>query len=412
MAAWCSPVDTDLSMRSTVSASPPSFRSTRSTSTCFARPSRMSEPFDEVTGTSGWTMPPAGSIIPDTPAVVTPAAEAPVETPPAAGEPVATPPVEAPPADDPDKAHDEGHGPTTPGDPAPEATTPDVPPPAPDAPATEAPTPASPFPAATTPAALVLRDADGSTASIAVTSPAVVVTTPSPTVIIPDAPPAPAPDAPGSNGSEDIDPAMPPGFRDAFGSTYLLGVTAGGVIDTSIPGDPVSADAPTPGPESTPGPATPAASPSPESLGTGGGPGSEIPASPAMPPLSPGADQPGIVPGDAPPTRTPAVILPPAPVRVATTLLSAAALERSAAQPRVRHDMMPKRVAEKALETAGDAGEVTAETADKAAHSPWLPVGLLGMALLYLLGQRALDRGSKLSYAGRAGDPDDELIEL
>jgi hypothetical protein len=48
----------------------------------------------------------------------------------------------------------------------------------------------------------------------------------------------------------------------------------------------------------------------------------------------------------------------------------------------------------------------------KTSRSPWLPFGLLAMALLYLLGQRALDRGAKLSYAGRTGEPDDELIEL
>ncbi len=38
--------------------------------------------------------------------------------------------------------------------------------------------------------------------------------------------------------------------------------------------------------------------------------------------------------------------------------------------------------------------------------------GLLIAAGLYLLGQRRLDRGSKLRYAGRSGDGDDELIDL
>ena len=45
-------------------------------------------------------------------------------------------------------------------------------------------------------------------------------------------------------------------------------------------------------------------------------------------------------------------------------------------------------------------------------RSPWMSGGLLLAALLYLLGQRAMDRGAKLSYAGRPGEPDDELIEL
>jgi hypothetical protein len=47
-----------------------------------------------------------------------------------------------------------------------------------------------------------------------------------------------------------------------------------------------------------------------------------------------------------------------------------------------------------------------------ATRSPWLPVGVVLAAVLYLLGQRRLDRGRKLSYAGRPGEPDDEFIEL
>ena len=47
-----------------------------------------------------------------------------------------------------------------------------------------------------------------------------------------------------------------------------------------------------------------------------------------------------------------------------------------------------------------------------AARSPWLPFGVVLAAVLYLLGQRRLDRGRKLSYAGHPGDPDDEFIEL
>jgi hypothetical protein len=55
---------------------------------------------------------------------------------------------------------------------------------------------------------------------------------------------------------------------------------------------------------------------------------------------------------------------------------------------------------------------VVTEAFSKATRSPWLPVAVLLAAGLYLLGQRRLDRGRKLSYAGRPGEPDDEFIEL
>lgn len=45
-------------------------------------------------------------------------------------------------------------------------------------------------------------------------------------------------------------------------------------------------------------------------------------------------------------------------------------------------------------------------------RSIWLPVGVLVAAILYLLGQRLLDRGRKLSHAGGPGEPDDDLIEI
>jgi len=55
---------------------------------------------------------------------------------------------------------------------------------------------------------------------------------------------------------------------------------------------------------------------------------------------------------------------------------------------------------------------VVVQIATTAGRSIWLPIGVLVALALYLVGQRALDRGSKLAYAGRPGEPDDELIEL
>jgi hypothetical protein len=62
-----------------------------------------------------------------------------------------------------------------------------------------------------------------------------------------------------------------------------------------------------------------------------------------------------------------------------------------------------------------DFGPVVSRTAEKVVEvgrSPWLPVGVLVAAILYLLGQRRIDGGGRLSHAGRPGDPDDELIDL
>jgi hypothetical protein len=52
------------------------------------------------------------------------------------------------------------------------------------------------------------------------------------------------------------------------------------------------------------------------------------------------------------------------------------------------------------------------ETVVAVGRSPWLLVGVLIAAFLYLVGQRRIDGGSRLSHAGRPGDPDDEQIEL
>ena len=55
---------------------------------------------------------------------------------------------------------------------------------------------------------------------------------------------------------------------------------------------------------------------------------------------------------------------------------------------------------------------VVTDAVATATRSPWLPFGVVLAAVLYLLGQRRLDRGRKLAYAGRPGEPDDEFIEL
>ena len=47
-----------------------------------------------------------------------------------------------------------------------------------------------------------------------------------------------------------------------------------------------------------------------------------------------------------------------------------------------------------------------------AGRSPWLPIALLLATVAYVLGQRLMDGGAKLSHAGRGDEPDDELIEL
>ncbi len=73
------------------------------------------------------------------------------------------------------------------------------------------------------------------------------------------------------------------------------------------------------------------------------------------------------------------------------------------AAPRVRPAPAPAvmpRAAQRVVSAVGDAG-----------RSPWLPVALLLTAVSYVLGQRLMDGGSKLSHAGR-DEPDDELIEL
>ena len=47
-----------------------------------------------------------------------------------------------------------------------------------------------------------------------------------------------------------------------------------------------------------------------------------------------------------------------------------------------------------------------------AGRSPWLPIALLLATVAYVLGQRLMDGGAKLSHAGHGDEPDDELIEL
>ncbi len=67
-----------------------------------------------------------------------------------------------------------------------------------------------------------------------------------------------------------------------------------------------------------------------------------------------------------------------------------------------------KRIIARVSPTATTAAKVAVD----AGRSPWFPVGLVIAVGLYLLGQRRLDRGAKLRYAGRPGEGDDELIDL
>jgi hypothetical protein len=60
---------------------------------------------------------------------------------------------------------------------------------------------------------------------------------------------------------------------------------------------------------------------------------------------------------------------------------------------------------------AAAATRVISAVAD-AGRSPWLPVALLLATVAYVLGQRLMDGGAKLSHAGHGDEPDDELIEL
>ena len=75
-----------------------------------------------------------------------------------------------------------------------------------------------------------------------------------------------------------------------------------------------------------------------------------------------------------------------------------------AAAPSVRHSPAPApipRAAQRVVRAVAVAG-----------RSPWLLLALLVASAGYVLGQRLMDGGSKLSHAGRGDEPDDELIEL
>jgi hypothetical protein len=61
----------------------------------------------------------------------------------------------------------------------------------------------------------------------------------------------------------------------------------------------------------------------------------------------------------------------------------------------------PHAAAKRVIRAVADAG-----------RSPWLPVVLLLAIVAYVLGQRLMDGGAKLSHAGHGDEPDDELIEL
>jgi hypothetical protein len=88
----------------------------------------------------------------------------------------------------------------------------------------------------------------------------------------------------------------------------------------------------------------------------------------------------------------PAATAPPAPA--------------PAAPLRVRHRPVPAPAAG-AQAVRGAVRVVTG-----AGRSPWLPIALLLATVAYVLGQRLMDGGRKLSHAGQGDEPDDELIEL
>ena len=215
----------------------------------------------------------------------------------------------------------------------------------------------------------------------------------------------------GIDPSEIFGPAFPPGFWDDYDGprlTWMGGL--GAVPGATAPADPAAApavtiDAATAGAEA---PVAPTTLPGPAAV---------------APDILPVLSQPPLRGrGDAPPESLLADPPPAPPVRAIPVASSTRfTAEVIAAATRTRGDRpapaeaVTSAVAGTAKATASAAArtaKVTAAGAVKAGKSPWLPFGLLALALLYLLGQRAMDRGSKLSYAGRPGEPDDELIEL
>ena len=102
---------------------------------------------------------------------------------------------------------------------------------------------------------------------------------------------------------------------------------------------------------------------------------------------------------------------PPPVTATPTTPSTTPPVALSGAVQAVTSTVTPERV-KRIVERVSPPAAAAAKVAVDAGRSPWFPAGLLIATILYLLGQRRLDRGAKLKYAGRSGDADDEMIEL
>jgi hypothetical protein len=217
---------------------------------------------------------------------------------------------------------------------------------------------------------------------------------------LPGDPSSPAPtDAPAEpEPTEVIDPTLPPSTPPMLDGSDLAGGDMGdgprsdAVAPAAVPSSPenpseVAAAVATDPPASAPAPA--AAAPAPEPVAAVRRAPSHARAGVSIVRRPPAAfvRLSTVLPATAPPTT-----------RIGRPAASAAPPTRSA----------PRRHRSSLVVGVTGVGKAAAA----ASRSPWLPIGLFAMALLYILGQRAMDRGSKLAYAGRTGEPDDELIEL
>jgi len=217
----------------------------------------------------------------------------------------------------------------------------------------------------------------------------------------------PRPEDQGTDPSEILVPASPPGLPPEYGDSSLLaaaappalGVDPGSVApsspsDPAVPGDPGVTIAGDPAAAAATTPLTPAeqlaALPVDTITVAALGPAPHRRRSPA------GHD--ATAPDPTAPSQVREAVLPVLLSHGVKVTVAAARIHG------VRHSVVPGAV--------GKVGKNVKKKAEEVGRSPWLPVGLLAIGLLYLLGQRAMDRGSKLSYAGRTGAPDDELIEL
>ncbi len=287
--------------------------------------------------------------------------------------------------------------------------------PAPSTPAAEAEPPVAESELTETPAQILPPDVSGSIeVQLATTVGAVRTPKGSQPVIAPPTEKPPAAGAPVDSDDDDakesMDPASPPSLSKEVGDAQLTwvgggGLPAVGVVDPAAPVEtpPVSADEPI------------------AAVATTGASASliapvRVPAAAAaapvvaLPSLEPRPDhlRPAASASRAAEASGPAIAAFAAPSPAVYVTLAAPTAAASSSSPSTPRVQRVRQAAGKVADLAQGA-RVATETA---ARSPWLPIGLLVIAFLYILGQRAMDRGSKLSYAGRVGDPDDELIEL